>query len=555
MTLSSSGITIGAPPPSSTSSFSFSMSAFSDQSPPPRSGGLAARIVERVSSGVPKFKSIPPPSLPISPPAVSPSSYFAIPAGLSPAELLDSPVLLSSSNILPSPTTGSFPFNAFNWKNLTDTVQNQEQSIKKEQKSFSDFSFQTQLNHNHHTDQQIWKHQKPRDQTEKTFVEHSPPIQSFSPEIATIQTDSNSQTQSFQSVYETSNFNNQSLQKKSEDGYNWRKYGQKQVKGSENPRSYYKCTFPNCSMKKKLETDLDGQITEIVYKGNHNHPKPQSTRRSSSSSASNNLQMSQASSNHEVHDYPDQSYASHGSGQVESVTTPDNSSISVGDDDFDRSRSGGNGIEEDEPEAKRWKLSENEGISMIGGTKTVREPRIVVQTMSDIDILDDGYRWRKYGQKVVKGNPNPRSYYKCTSIGCSVRKHVERASQDSKSVITTYEGKHNHDVPMARGSGHRLQPSTLSNNVSTMAIKPMALSHYQADNSMTDQNHGLRYPSMSDNQAPFTLEMLQNPESFKFSKFENALKSNYVEQNNAQRTFSTTKEEPRDDTFFESLLF
>ena len=42
------------------------------------------------------------------------------------------------------------------------------------------------------------------------------------------------------------------------------------------------------------------------------------------------------------------------------------------------------------------------------GSKTVREPRIVVQTTSDIDILDDGYRWRKYGQKVVKGNPNPR---------------------------------------------------------------------------------------------------------------------------------------------------
>jgi WRKY DNA -binding domain len=32
----------------------------------------------------------------------------------------------------------------------------------------------------------------------------------------------------------------------------------------------------------------------------------------------------------------------------------------------------------------------------------------VVQTTSDVDILDDGYRWRKYGQKVVKGNPNPR---------------------------------------------------------------------------------------------------------------------------------------------------
>ena len=43
-----------------------------------------------------------------------------------------------------------------------------------------------------------------------------------------------------------------------------------------------------------------------------------------------------------------------------------------------------------------------------------------------------------------------RSYYKCTHPGCSVRKHVERASHDLKSVITTYEGKHNHEVPAAR---------------------------------------------------------------------------------------------------------
>lgn len=42
------------------------------------------------------------------------------------------------------------------------------------------------------------------------------------------------------------------------------------------------------------------------------------------------------------------------------------------------------------------------------GSRIVKEPRIVVQTTSEIDILDDGYRWRKYGQKVVKGNPNPR---------------------------------------------------------------------------------------------------------------------------------------------------
>lgn len=55
-----------------------------------------------------------------------------------------------------------------------------------------------------------------------------------------------------------------------------------------------------------------------------------------------------------------------------------------------------------------------------------------------------------------------RSYYKCTNVGCQVRKHVERASTDIKAVITTYEGKHNHDVPAARNSGHDL-PTAAAN--------------------------------------------------------------------------------------------
>lgn len=29
-------------------------------------------------------------------------------------------------------------------------------------------------------------------------------------------------------------------------------------------------------------------------------------------------------------------------------------------------------------------------------------------TKSEIDHLDDGYRWRKYGQKAVKNSPYPR---------------------------------------------------------------------------------------------------------------------------------------------------
>jgi len=38
----------------------------------------------------------------------------------------------------------------------------------------------------------------------------------------------------------------------------------------------------------------------------------------------------------------------------------------------------------------------------------LRQQKVVLRTVSEVDILEDGYRWRKYGQKIVKGNPNPR---------------------------------------------------------------------------------------------------------------------------------------------------
>lgn len=41
--------------------------------------------------------------------------------------------------------------------------------------------------------------------------------------------------------------------------------------------------------------------------------------------------------------------------------------------------------------------------------KKDRKPRFAFQTRSHVDILDDGYRWRKYGQKGVKHNKFPRS--------------------------------------------------------------------------------------------------------------------------------------------------
>ena len=43
--------------------------------------------------------------------------------------------------------------------------------------------------------------------------------------------------------------------------------------------------------------------------------------------------------------------------------------------------------------------------------KKVSRPRFAFQTRSENDILDDGYRWRKYGQKSVKNSAYPRFKY------------------------------------------------------------------------------------------------------------------------------------------------
>ncbi|QCD84760.1 WRKY transcription factor 33 [Vigna unguiculata] len=81
------------------------------------------------------------------------------------------------------------------------------------------------------------------------------------------------------------------------------------------------------------------------------------------------------------------------------------------------------------------------------GSKARLGPRIAFRTQSELEIMDDGYKWRKYGKKSVKSSPNLRNYYKCSSGGCSVKKRVERDREDSSYVITTYEGVHNHQSP------------------------------------------------------------------------------------------------------------
>ncbi|KAM0948031.1 putative transcription factor WRKY family [Dioscorea sansibarensis] len=115
------------------------------------------------------------------------------------------------------------------------------------------------------------------------------------------------------------------------------------------------------------------------------------------------------------------------------------SSMQIFEADSKIGSSSGVGHKLGEMPGKRMKNKRKDGEGM----NTVRVP---AQLSGNTEIPpDDGFTWRKYGQKDILGSSFPRSYYRCTHktfYGCNAKKKVQRLNEDPLTYEVTYNGKH-----------------------------------------------------------------------------------------------------------------
>ncbi|CAL4911934.1 unnamed protein product [Urochloa decumbens] len=92
---------------------------------------------------------------------------------------------------------------------------------------------------------------------------------------------------------------------------------------------------------------------------------------------------------------------------------------------------------------------------------------------------EDGYEWRKYGEKKINGTSYTRSYFRCTykdDTGCMATKHVQQkdsSSSDPPLFQVTYNNKHtcNNGCTATTNSSKRVVTNNNPLNASIMNIK------------------------------------------------------------------------------------
>nr|CAD1834288.1 unnamed protein product [Ananas comosus var. bracteatus] len=148
-----------------------------------------------------------------------------------------------------------------------------------------------------------------------------------------------------------------------------------------------------------------------------------------------------------------------------SSVSSSSSEAAVGDEESDLCRKEKvkeEGEEEEEEEKEKIKEGEegSEKSKKVStnpkkkGEKRHREPRFAFMTKSEVDHLEDGYRWRKYGQKAVKNSPYPRSSLMQELLPVH---DAEMRGEEAGGAVAPRPVDRDHDV---RRPAHHQSPAT-----------------------------------------------------------------------------------------------
>ncbi|GFY97420.1 WRKY family transcription factor [Actinidia rufa] len=147
---------------------------------------------------------------------------------------------------------------------------------------------------------------------------------------------------------------------------------------------------------------------------------------------------------------------------------------------------------------------------------------------------DDGYNWRKYGQKDILGASFPRAYYRCThrdAQGCLATKQVQRSDKDPSILEITYRGRHtciqtSREIPAFASTGKEIPNQNISHHLGDgrkrKAHELELLSNYGTGPRVKTEETGEIFPSFSFPSTPIEPENVETiifPDSLKENNF------------------------------------